>query len=96
MSIMAEIEVSTTEGDDQYEFVVTVAEGRGETRHQVTLQKSDYQDLVGGRASPQALVEESFRFLLEREPKESILRSFDLMVIGHYFPQYRRDIVKRL
>lgn len=93
---MAEIEVSTTEGDDQYEFVVTVAEGRGETRHQVTLQKSDYQDLVGSRASPQALVEESFRFLLEREPKESILRSFDLMVIGHYFPQYRRDIVKRL
>ena len=93
---MAEIEVRMTEGDDQYEFVVTVAEGRGETRHQVTLQKSDYQDLVGSRASPQALVEESFRFLLEREPKESILRSFDLMVIGHYFPQYRRDIVKRL
>lgn len=93
---MAEIEVSTTEGDDQYEFVVTVAEGRGETRHQVTLQKSDYQDLVGGRVSPQTLVEESFRFLLEREPKESILRSFDLMVIGHYFPQYRREIVKRL
>ena len=93
---MAEIEVSTTEGDEQYEFVVTVAEGRGETRHQVTLQKSDYQDLVGGRVSPQTLVEESFRFLLEREPKESILRSFDLMVIGHYFPQYRREIVKRL
>ena len=93
---MAEIEVSTTEGDDQYEFVVTVAEGRGETRHQVTLQKSDYQDLVGGRVSPQTLVEESFRFLLEREPKESILRSFDLMVIGHYFPQYRREIAKRL
>jgi len=93
---MTDIEVSTTEGDDQYEFVVTVAEGRGETRHQVTLQKSDYQDLVGGRVSPQTLVEESFRFLLEREPKESILRSFDLMVIGHYFPQYRREIVKRL
>ena len=93
---MAEIEVSTTEGDEQYEFVVTVAEGRGETRHQVTLQKSDYQDLVGGRVSPQTLVEESFRFLLEREPKESILRSFDLMVISHYFPQYRREIVKRL
>jgi len=93
---MAEIEVSTTEGDEQYEFVVTVAEGRGETRHQVTLQKSDYQDLVGGRVSPQALVEESFHFLLEREPKESILTSFDLMIIGHYFPQYRREIVKRL
>ena len=93
---MTDIEVTTTEGDDQYEFVVTVAEGRGETRHEVTLQKSDYQDLVGGRVSPRTLVEESFRFLLEREPKETILRSFDLMVIGRYFPQYRREIVKRL
>lgn len=93
---MAEIDVSMTEGEDQYDFVVTVAEGRGGTSHRVTLKKGDYQDLVGGRVSPQALVKESFLFLLEREPKESILRSFDLMVIGHYFPQYRREIVKRL
>ena len=93
---MADIDVSMTEGEDQYDFVVTVTEGRSETRHRVTLKKSDFQDLVGDRVSAKALVEESFRFLLEREPKESILRSFDLMVIGHYFPQYRREIVKRL
>jgi hypothetical protein len=51
---------------------------------------------VGDAASPDALVRESFRFLLEREAKESILRSFDLMVIGRYFSEYRREIVKRL
>jgi len=33
-------------------------------------------------------VRESFRFLLEREPKESILREFDLSVIKRYFPDY--------
>jgi hypothetical protein len=93
---MTEIEVSAMEGDDHYEFTVMVVEGGGETRHRVTLSKIDYEELVGGRASPQTLVEESFRFLLEREPKESILRSFDLMVIGRYFPQYRQEIVKRL
>lgn len=93
---MAEIEVSTTEGENHYQLAVTVAEGRSETRHQVTLKKSDYQDLAESRASPEALVEESFRFLLEREPKESILRSFDLLAIGRYFPEYRREIVKRL
>jgi len=93
---MAQIEIKTTEHDDSYEFQVTVREGRGETRHRVTLQKPDYEDLVGDKASPEALVRESFRFLLEREPKESILRSFDLMVIGRYFPEYRREIVKRL
>jgi hypothetical protein len=93
---VAEIEVKITEREDSYAFEVTVRERQGETRHRVTLQKADFADLVGNKASPEALVKESFRFLLEREPKESILRSFDLMVIGRYFPQYRREIVKRL
>jgi hypothetical protein len=93
---MTDIDVKTTERDDSYEFEVTVKDGRGETRHRVTLQKADYEDLAGDKASPEALVRESFRFLLEREPKESILRSFDLMVIGRYFPEYKREIVKRL
>jgi hypothetical protein len=93
---MADIEVKTTEHDDSYEFQVTVKDGRGETRHRVTLRKADYEQLVGEKASPEALVRESFRFLLEREPKEAILRSFDLMVIGRYFSEYRRVIVKRL
>jgi hypothetical protein len=93
---MTDIEVKTTEHDDSYEFQATVKDGRGETRHRVTLQKGDYKELAGDKASPEVLVRESFRFLLEREPKESILRSFDLMVIGRYFPEYRREIVKRL
>jgi hypothetical protein len=41
-------------------------------------------------------VEESFRFLLEREPKESILRRFNLTVISRYFPEYEREIKTRL
>lgn len=90
------IEVKRTDHDDSYEFQVTVREEKGETRHRVTLRKADYQRLVGGKASPEELVRESFRFLLEREPKESILSSFDLMVIGRYFPKYRREIAKRL
>jgi hypothetical protein len=93
---MAEIQVQTTDQENRYEFQVTVREGETETRHRVTLEKSDYSKLVGEETSPEALVEESFRFLLEREPKESILGSFDLMVIGRYFPEYRREIVRRL
>ena len=38
------------------------------------------------------LVEESFDFLLQREPKESILSEFDLSVISRYFPDYERAI----
>ena len=93
---MAEIEVESTDQDDSYEFQVTVREGGGQTQHRVTLQKSDYRQLVGEETTPEALVEESFRFLLEREPKESILGSFDLLVIGRYFPEYHREIARRV
>jgi hypothetical protein len=93
---MANIEVEKSDHGDSYEFQVTVTEGKGETQHRVTLRKADYERLAGGQASPEALVIESFRFLLERESKESILRSFNLTVIGRYFPEYEREIVKRL
>ena len=38
----------------------------------------------------------SFRFLLAREPKESILSRFELPVIERYFPEYPEEIRGRL
>ncbi len=93
---MAEIEVQVAEQGDRYVCEVTVAELGGRTRHRVTLRRSDYERLTGGQVSPEELVRASFRFLLEREPKESILRRFDLPVIGHYFPEYEEVIRRRL
>ena len=93
---MAKIEVKKSEHGNSYEFQVTVREREGESHHRVTLRKADYERLAGGKTSPEALVTESFRFLLERESKESILGSFDLTVIGRYFPAYEREIVRRL
>ncbi|MEA3375116.1 MAG: hypothetical protein U9R72_02805 [Chloroflexota bacterium] len=93
---MTEIDVKTSEQNDTYEFQVAVREESSETRHRVTLEKVYYDRLTGGKVSPEELVRQSFRFLLEREPKESILRSFDLSVISNYFPAYERVIKKRL
>ncbi len=73
---MANIEVKRTDHDDSYEFQVTVKEGKGESRHRVTLRKGDYRGLAAGKASPEELVAESFRFLLEREPKDSQFAHF--------------------
>jgi hypothetical protein len=42
------------------------------------------------------VVEASFAFLLEREPRESILRSFDLSEISRYFPEYERELRRAL
>jgi hypothetical protein len=96
MEQVAEIDVQAADRGSKYEFQVVVRERGTMTQHQVTLAKADYERLAGGKASPEGLVTESFRFLLEREPKESILRSFDLTLIGHYFPEYERQIRKRL
>jgi hypothetical protein len=93
---MADIEVQASDKGNAYEFQVTVSEWGNQTRHRVSLSKADYERLTGGQASPEYLVRESFRFLLEREPKESILRSFDLTVISRYFPEYERQVKKRL
>jgi len=68
----------------------------GATTHDVRV-PDDYVQRIGvADADRTQLVRESFVFLLEREPKESIMRSFELSVIERYFPEYPREIVKRL
>jgi len=39
-------------------------------------------------------IKKSFEFLLEREPKESILPRFNLRVINQYFPEFKEEIRK--
>jgi tRNA nucleotidyltransferase/poly(A) polymerase len=80
-------------GDD--EFRVEVQEGQTRTQHRVTARR-DHRLRYGGDAPAERLIEESFRFLLEREPKESILQAFELPVIEEYFPEYAEQIRRRL
>ena len=85
------IEIRRLAGDDPLEFQVTVREGRSETAHRVTLAPAQYRRLSGGRR-PEQCIEAAFRFLLDREPKESILRQFDVSVIGRYFPEFEQEL----
>jgi hypothetical protein len=77
------------------EYSVEVHEGVGSTTHRVTV-SPDELERFGAGADARALVRESFAFLLEREPKESILGSFGLSVIERYFPEYPDAIRRRL
>ena len=45
---------------------------------------------------PFICIEAAFQFLLDREPKESILRHFDVTVISHYFPEFERELPRYL
>jgi hypothetical protein len=87
------IEVETLSDRD---YRVRVIEGASESAHRVTLKAEDFKRLAGGKAEPEELVRRSFEFLLEREPKESILARFDLSVIARYFPEYENEIARRL
>jgi hypothetical protein len=93
---MAEIEVRGETIARGWRFEVTVSDESGSTRHEVTLNRAEYERLTDGRAPAERLVREAFAFLLEREPKEAILRQFDLSVIGRYFPEYEQELKSRL
>lgn len=81
---------------DPSHFRVRVIEGGSQSAHQVTLKAKDCERITGGAAGPEALIRKSFEFLLEREPKESILSRFELTAIGRYFPEYEQEIRKKL
>lgn len=77
-------------------FQVTVTEGASRSTHTVSLSPGYYEKLTGKQVTEEVLIERSFQFLLEHESKESILREFDLPLIGHYFPNYESEIRRRL
>lgn len=88
----AKIEV---EKIDATHFQVRVNEGGTASTHQVTVDPKYRAKLADEEVQPDELIRKSFEFLLEREPKESILTRFDLTVISRYFPEYEREIKKR-
>jgi hypothetical protein len=92
---MSTVEVTAAVVGDGWDCTVTVRNG-SETHHRVRVSRADLARLAPGASDPVDLVEASFAFLLEREPKESILREFDLTVIGTHFPDYEREIGHRL
>jgi len=68
----------------------------GQTLHRVTVPQPLIDDLGDRAADLERVVRVSFEFLLEREPATSILPEFSLDVIGRYFPEYERELPRRL
>jgi hypothetical protein len=81
------IQVRCTADGDGHRCRVEVSDGRSTTRHLVRVSRRDVDQWGHGRSVEQ-LVQDSFDFLLQREPKESILTEFDLSMIKRYFPDF--------
>lgn len=92
---MREIRISPDDAGD-WRFSVEVEEDGSSRSYAVTLIQSFYEELAT-EASPEAVVQASFEFLLEREPKEAILTRFTIPdTILRYFPEYNSDIPERV
>jgi hypothetical protein len=89
------IDVTCRPDGDGWACVVTVSDQRGKSAHEVRIAQRDLERLAPGATAPDDLVRRSFAFLVEREPRESILRSFDLPLIGRYFPEYEATMIER-
>jgi hypothetical protein len=87
---MEKIEVKKkSENESGWVFDVQV-DGVG---YKVEVKKGDYEKLTGGEVTAEELVEKSLKFLLAREPKEAILKQFNIMDISRYFPEYESEII---
>lgn len=71
---------------------------RTDSPHDVTVSSEDAVRLAAATDAPgvERLVFETFEFLLEREAASAILRTFDLRVVGDYFPGFEAEMAHRL
>ena len=77
------------------DFFVEIGSGDGLMEYIVDVDRDCWSRLTNFRAEPAELVRLTFKFLLEHEQKEMILKKFNLSdVIGH-FPNFEIEI-KRL
>ena len=90
------IEVRRVGDHDPLEFKVVVRDEKGESRHDVTMARKTHEKLTAGKHTPERCLEAAFRFLLDREPKESIIRRFDVTVIPRYFPEFEQELPRYL
>lgn len=88
----ATLAVSCRDAGNGWACQVEVSDGPGRSTHEVTVSRSELERFNPAATDPTQLVERSFRFLLQREPRESILRRFAISEIERYFPEYAAEI----
>lgn len=78
----------------EWKFLVEIINEESKSEIKITLDKDYWERLTGAVHLPEELISKSIEFLLQREPKESILKEFNLREISKYFPEYEREIIK--
>jgi hypothetical protein len=97
---VSEIDVRCEDAGDGRHCRVVVSDTSGPSTHDVSVPAAGpfLASLLpnAGFDDTERLVRETFAFLLEREPRSSILARFDLPVVERYFPEYPSEMRRRL
>jgi len=85
----------TNQSDDSWTFVVELGRGDGMIEYMVDVDRAFWTRLTNRRIEPSELVLHTFKYLLEKEPKELILRRFNISDVSGHFPGFE-DQLKRI
>lgn len=69
-------------------IVVLEEENEPDLEFNVEVDEDHYNDLTSLSIAPEDLVKRSFQYLLNREGKHEIMKSFNLRDISKFFPEY--------
>ncbi len=82
----------TVNKTDENTFDVTIDEEGSKATKTVTLDDKYHKKITGGIIPKEEVIKKSFEFLLDKEPKESIMSRFDLRDIVKFFPEFESYI----
>lgn len=88
--------IKISEFDAGWQFTVEVGTNSDRIGYSVFLDRACYQKLTNGKRKPEELVHRSFLFLLNREVKTAILRSFNLHEISYYFSEFEDEMKRKM
>lgn len=81
-----------TEDGKTWEYAVLLGHESNELGFLVNIDREHWKYLTQERESPERLIKKCFRFLLKKQSKYSILRSFNIREIHRLFPEFETEI----
>lgn len=93
--IMEPIQIfKKTDGPTYWEFLVLLGHEDRDVGFLVKADKQHWEEITNGRYKPERLIQKTFKFLLKKQSKYSILRSFNLREVQRSFPEYEEEMRK--
>ena len=82
----------TNQSEEGWTFLVELGYGDGLTEYFVDVDKNYWTRLTNRRIEPGELVVTAFKFLLDKETKELILKRFSIADIAGHYPNFENEM----